>query len=719
MPETLHKSDLDISFGKRLRYLRQMKKMTQYELGDKVGLSRRQIGRIENGESSPQFSLLEKLCQAFDTNIIQLFLFQEESGSNQEKMTARVDTQNHISNNFLIQPSLIGLWSISNTTGEMSWTQGIYEFLGYSRYSVKPTLIRFLKRVDTRDKQLLINFFDTIHSPSHPQKILIRLATRKSGERTALVLKEPSRPEEDIQMVILDVTEVQEMHNQLLLNTEQLEKTVRINNIKLTRAVAELKHELHLRRQTEQRLRESEESFRTLAEKCPVSIFRFDRQGRVNFVNDWHINQFTSNKLEKKHFLNKSVHELPGLVKAGKDDEVARIFKGEYVEIDEVFFPEFAAGSSGWVSIRAVPIYKKGVVAGGILIRHNITDRKNLEKALQEKIRLLEAFLDNTPDVMSVKSPELSVVRYNNNGYTLLGLTKEQAIGKKCYELIGRETPCPGCACLEAINRKEPVVREKFIPEINIWFSCRANPVISDNGQVEYVVEIISDITERKRMEDSLRKSEERFSLAMEAAKDGLWDWDVQTGKVYYSPGYASMLGYETNKVPTHVNSWLDLIHPEDREKALQANVDCIENRVESFAIEFRMQARGGGWKWILGRGQAVYRDATGRALRMVGTHQDITEQKQAEKELRFQNVLMKTQMEVSQDGILIVDESFKIISFNQQFTDIWGIPDSIMSLRSGQMALEYVLDKLTEPDKFVKRIHDLYNNKQEKSYEE
>ncbi|MFP4236586.1 MAG: PAS domain S-box protein, partial [Desulfonatronovibrio sp.] len=390
MPDNLHRSNLAVNFGKRLRYLRQMKKMTQYELGDKVGLSRRQIGRIENGESSPQFSLLEKLCQAFDTNIIQLFLFQEECGPNQEKMTARVDTQNHISNNFLIQPSLIGLWSISNTTGEMSWTQGIYEFLGYSRYSVKPTLIRFLKRVDTRDKQLLINFFDTIHSPSHPQKILIRLATRKSRERTALVLKEPSGPEEDIQMVILDVTEVQEMHNQLLLNTEQLEKTVRINNIKLTRAVAELKHELHVRRQTEQRLRESEESFRTLAEKCPVSIFRFDRQGRVNFVNDWHINQFTSNKLEKKHFLNKSVHELPGLVKAGKDDEVARIFKGEYVEIDEVFFPEFAAGSSGWVSIRAVPIYKKGVVAGGILLRENITKHKQRENKLLEYKTALE-----------------------------------------------------------------------------------------------------------------------------------------------------------------------------------------------------------------------------------------------------------------------------------------------------------------------------------------
>ncbi|MFO8033323.1 MAG: PAS domain-containing sensor histidine kinase, partial [Desulfohalobiaceae bacterium] len=75
----------------------------------------------------------------------------------------------------------------------------------------------------------------------------------------------------------------------------------------------------------------------------------------MDFVNDWHIEEFANNKLGKDYFLGKSIHELPGLVNAGVDKEVARIFQGESIELEEVYFPEFAVGGSGWVSIRAVP----------------------------------------------------------------------------------------------------------------------------------------------------------------------------------------------------------------------------------------------------------------------------------------------------------------------------------------------------------------------------
>ncbi|MCA1742713.1 MAG: PAS domain S-box protein [Desulfovibrionales bacterium] len=249
------------------------------------------------------------------------------------------------------------------------------------------------------------------------------------------------------------------------------------------------------RKQNEQELRECERSFEMLADKCPVSIFRFDRHGKVNFVNDWHIDKFAFNKLDKQHFLNKSVHELSGLVKAGIDDEVAKIFQGEYVEIHEVFFPEFDAGGSGWVSIRAVPIFEEGAVSGGILIRENITEHKKIESELREKSQLLEIFLDNTPDIMSVKRPDLSIIRCNKAGYELLGKPPEQVHGKTCYTLIGRSHPCDNCASIKAFNVKKPVAKEKFVPELQTFFSCRANPIISEDGNIKYVVELIRDIT--------------------------------------------------------------------------------------------------------------------------------------------------------------------------------------------------------------------------------
>ncbi|MBF0482373.1 MAG: PAS domain S-box protein [Desulfovibrionaceae bacterium] len=134
----------------------------------------------------------------------------------------------------------------------------------------------------------------------------------------------------------------------------------------------------------------------------------------------------------------------------------------------------------------------------------------------------------------------------------------------------------------------------------------------------------------------ALAEREERFTLAMAASKDGIWDWNVSTGEVYYSPAYTAMLGYPGRTLPPHVDSWSDLIHPGDKAAALQANMDCIENRRDDFTVEFRMRAADGDWRWILGRGKAIARDGDGRAVRLVGTHTDITELKRAGERLRI-----------------------------------------------------------------------------------
>lgn len=154
----------------------------------------------------------------------------------------------------------------------------------------------------------------------------------------------------------------------------------------------------------EEALRESEDIFKTLAEQCPISIMRFDAGGRVTFVNDWHMAKFARNVLGKEYFLGKLVHELPGLVRAGVGPEVAKILRGENIDIDEVFFPEFAAGGSGWVSIRGVPVLRDGQVTGGILIRDDLSQRKRVEEELksqQEQLRRIIAEKDRFLSILA------------------------------------------------------------------------------------------------------------------------------------------------------------------------------------------------------------------------------------------------------------------------------------------------------------------------------
>ncbi|HUK50802.1 MAG TPA: PAS domain-containing protein, partial [Terriglobales bacterium] len=138
-----------------------------------------------------------------------------------------------------------------------------------------------------------------------------------------------------------------------------------------------------------------------------------------------------------------------------------------------------------------------------------------------------------------------------------------------------------------------------------------------------------------KERSGELAKSEERFREAMDATSDGLWDWNVETEDIYFSPEYYRILGYEPGAFPERIQSWKERIHPEDLDRTVRANEDCVENRSAKFEVEFRMRTKEGGWKWILGRGKALVRDTNGRALRMIGTHVDITDRKRMEGALR------------------------------------------------------------------------------------
>ena len=186
-------------------------------------------------------------------------------------------------------------------------------------------------------------------------------------------------------------------------------------------------------------------------------------------------------------------------------------------------------------------------------------------------------------------------------------------------------------------------------------FLSTKSPYFDAEGRVIGIIGVSRDITERKRAETALRKSEERFQLSMEATSDGLWDWDIRTDGAYYSPGYSRMLGYEPGDFHLQGESWKNLIHPDDREHAVRVNTDCIEGRRASFEVEFRMKAKNGEWRWILGRGKCVARDADGRALRLVGTHVDITERKRAEDAVQESERRLRTVLEtVSLVGIML-----------------------------------------------------------------
>ncbi|HYC05500.1 MAG TPA: EAL domain-containing protein [Azospirillaceae bacterium] len=165
------------------------------------------------------------------------------------------------------------------------------------------------------------------------------------------------------------------------------------------------------------------------------------------------------------------------------------------------------------------------------------------------------------------------------------------------------------------------------------WMLCRGIAVLDAQGEPTRLVGSHSDITERKLAEERLRHSEERYALAAQGANDGLWDWQLERGEVYYSPRWTAMLGLGGGERTGTIQDWYDLVHADDLpglRAALQLHLDGGSDHLET---EIRVHHASGAEMWVLVRGLAT-RDAMGEAVRVAGSITDITARKRAERQL-------------------------------------------------------------------------------------
>ncbi len=143
-------------------------------------------------------------------------------------------------------------------------------------------------------------------------------------------------------------------------------------------------------------------------------------------------------------------------------------------------------------------------------------------------------------------------------------------------------------------------------------------------------------VLQRNKATRALRVSEERFDMALDAVADGLWDWDLRTNEVFFSPEYYKMLGYAPYEFPERVESWEALLHPDDLDAAINRVTDYLNlyaayGEIHHYAGEFRMKMKDGRWKWVLGRGGVTEVAVDGSPVRMIGTHMDLSDTKPME----------------------------------------------------------------------------------------
>jgi len=174
-----------------------------------------------------------------------------------------------------------------------------------------------------------------------------------------------------------------------------------------------------------------------------------------------------------------------------------------------------------------------------------------------------------------------------------------------------------------------------------------------------------TELTERKQTEEALR-------LALRASKTGLWDWDVQNGDIYFSPEWKAQIGYEDQELPNRLGEWEQRLHPVEKERVLARLNSYLEDPWSNYEIEFRLQHKDGSYRWILARAQ-LFTDATGKPLRMLGSHLDITERKSTEKALQDSEEQFRALAESTSDAIFTIDTSGSIAFINGAAETMFG----------------------------------------------
>jgi PAS domain S-box-containing protein len=443
--------------------------------------------------------------------------------------------------------------------------------------------------------------------------------------------------------------------------------------------LASIGEDITERKNAEQSIRRSEALFRAVVENSHDGIVLMDAGRQPIYVSPSY-ERISGYSPEERMQINSPEYLHP--------DDVGRIanefnllIQNPGMVLNVEYRLAHKRGNWAYVETTATNLLNDPHIKAIVLNVRDITDRKRTQEELGESEARFRGYFEQSVIGVAVTSPDKGWLEVNQAVCDELGYTREELSHLTWAELTHPDDIEADSLQFSRVlageidsyrMEKRFIRKDGQVVHVDLGVRCKRKP----DGQVDYFLALLSDITERKLADENLRKSEERFQWAMEASQDGVWDWDVQSGDVYYSPAYFVMLGYPPGQLPSHVNSWIELIHPDDRQKTLNVNMDCVENRCDRFEVEYRMRALDGTWKWILGMGKAVHRGADGIALRMVGTHTDITERRQAEEILARREADLARAQAIAHLGSYSWDVQAGKIEWSEELKFIWGLGD-------------------------------------------
>ncbi len=301
---------------------------------------------------------------------------------------------------------------------------------------------------------------------------------------------------------------------------------------------------------------------------------------------------------------------------------------------------------------------------------------------------------------------------FNRASETIEGKSRKDVIGKSLFDLRPNIDEFGLIPIFKQVwETGEPAYfpAKQYIDEK--YSNYYENRVFKLSG--DEIVAVYDDVTEKENAFLELQKSKDRFDLAMNASQDGLYDWNLLTNGIYFSPGWKKMLGYNDDELPNDFSIWEKLTDPIDAKKSWAMLQELTEKKIDRFEIEFKMQHKDGHWVDILSRAEAVF-DENNKAIRVLGTHVDISDLKKVKKEI---NLISKA-IENSSTAFDMIDNNGKYIYVNQAFLSMWGFKnhDEVIGSTPAKLTLDPIIpseiqEKLRDFGVYSKEVRAIKND--------
>jgi len=312
--------------------------------------------------------------------------------------------------------------------------------------------------------------------------------------------------------------------------------------------------------------------------------------------------------------------------------------------IDEVPIVVLTGLEDRQTALRAV---RKGVqdyltkdcITGDILtrvIRYAI-ERKEHERRLRSVEDRYRMVFENSAVAITVADEALRLVSWNQVAEELLGMNRSDLFGREVRSLYPKDE-WQKIHAHDILRRgghahMETTMIRKTGEIIDVDLSLS---VLTDaHGRITGSMAVARDITQRKITERALCEREERLELAISGADLATWDWNIVTGGIRFNPRWVEMLGYAVGELRSEIGTWHDLLHPDDKARAIGALNAHLVGQISSYDVEYRLRHKSGRWVWVLDKGRVIERTENGNPTRACGTHLDITARKEAETHLK------------------------------------------------------------------------------------